>query len=74
MYKIGVFLLLVTLLSIWQLRVFQREGFQYAIWGYTILMSIAAIVGSLELARITIPSPLAPLESVFEPIGKMLLP
>lgn len=73
MARVIGFLLFLGLLSYLQIRSLLAKGQKKEAAVYSGLIGIAAIIGSLLIAGIDLPSPTVPLRMVFEPIGKMIL-
>ncbi|GIM47135.1 hypothetical protein DNHGIG_26840 [Collibacillus ludicampi] len=65
-----LFIIGVTILQITKIR---KENQMRDIIVYSVLMGMAAFLGSLMILGIPIPSPTKPLKYVFEPIGKLIL-
>ncbi|MGZ4111777.1 MAG: hypothetical protein ACXVP5_04990 [Tumebacillaceae bacterium] len=69
---IGLLLIGMTILSSYQVRGFFTQGLKKESVVYLFLMGGAALIGSLLLADVTIPSPSVPLKTIFEPIGHLI--
>lgn len=67
------FLLLIGVVSVLQLRPMLAKGMKKEAAAYGSLMGLAALIGSLLIAGVDVPSPTVPLRMVFEPIGKAIL-
>jgi putative effector of murein hydrolase len=65
------YLLFLTVILLWQMR--SLKGRKKEMIVFSILMGLGAVLGSLMILGIPIPSPTQPLRYVFEPLGKMLL-
>ena len=67
------FLLLAGVVSVLQMRPLLAKGLKKEAAVYGSLMGLAALIGSLLIAGVDVPSPTVPLRVVFEPIGKAIL-
>lgn len=68
-----LFLLLISVVSYFQLRyIWHKEGKKEAVL-YSFLMALAAVVGSMLIAGIPVPNPNDYITMIFEPIGKAIL-
>lgn len=56
-----------------QVRQFSRKGMNREIWAYVGLIVLVAVIGSLQMTGVKLPSPAIPTERIFEPMGKWLL-
>ncbi len=70
--KISVFLVIVGLLSYFQMRRIRSKGDKKGALAYCFLMSLAAVVGVMLIAGVKMPSQ-STLTKIFEPIGKAVL-
>ncbi len=61
------------MLTYFQVKRFVKNKMYKEIWIYIGLMLFGAIIGSIQIGGITLASPVVPLETVFEPLGKWLL-
>ncbi|GLI09811.1 hypothetical protein YDYSG_58440 [Paenibacillus tyrfis] len=71
--KIAFFLLLVAYLSFLQYRAFRGKKKTELIVNIGLMLT-AAVIGTLLIAGVDIPSPAIPLTAIFEPIGKWVFP
>jgi hypothetical protein len=69
---IGLMLIGMVVLSAYQVRGFFMQGLKKESIVYLCLMGGAALIGSLLLADVNIPSPSGPLKTFFEPIGRLI--
>lgn len=70
---IGGFLVFLILLSYFQIRSILAKGNKKEACVYGFLMGLAAVIGSLLIAGVEIPSPNIVFTKIFEPIGKAVL-
>ncbi|WP_028612845.1 hypothetical protein [Paenibacillus harenae] len=70
---IALFLLFVAYLSFWQFRALHGKT-KIEIIVNIGLMLTAAVIGTMLIADVDIPSPAIPLTAIFEPIGKWIFP
>ncbi|MCU6797480.1 hypothetical protein OB236_35685 [Paenibacillus sp. WQ 127069] len=70
--KMALFLMFVIGLSYLQIQNMLSKGDK--VIAYMGLMLTAAVIGSLLIADVHLPSPATPLKAVFEPIGKWVFP
>lgn len=71
--QIGLYVVCVIMLSFVRIRSFLRNQQKKEAALYGGLMIICALLGSLLLAEVEIPSLVIPYEIVFQPIGKAIL-
>lgn len=69
----GGYLIFMTIGTIIRVRSLIRlqKNKEAAVYGG--LMGLSAIVGTLILAEVQLPSPIVPFKAAFEPIGKLIL-
>lgn len=71
-FKIAGLLIFMGLLSYFQIKqIYIKDGGK-AVLAYVLLMSLAALIGSLLIAGVEIPSQVS-ISKIFEPIGKAVL-
>lgn len=68
-----VYLTFIGTLCYIQVRQFSRKGMNREIWAYVGLMVFVAVIGSIQMAGVKLPSPAIPTERLFGPMGKWLL-
>lgn len=71
--QIVVYVVSIIVLSFVQTKLFLKNRQLKEAALYVGLMTVCAVLGSLFLAGIDIPSLVVPYEIVFQPIGKMIL-
>ena len=71
--QISGFVILIMVWSFIEIRslLVKQQTKEAAVYGG--LMGVSAIIGSLLMARVELPSLVVPYEIVFQPIGKMIL-
>lgn len=72
--NIAFFLLFIASISYVQINVLSGKREKKEVIIYAGLMLIAAVIGSLLLAGVHLPSPAIPLQAVFGPVGKFFFP
>lgn len=72
--QISIYVVCVVVLTFIRIQLFLRKQQKKEAALYGGLMLICALLGSLLLADVEIPSLVVPYEIVFQPIGKMILP
>ncbi|SFS63085.1 hypothetical protein [Paenibacillus sp. BC26] len=71
--KITGYVLLLSVWAIVKIKALRRQQKNKEAVVYGCILASAAIVGSILLARVKLPSFVEPARMIFEPIGKMLL-
>lgn len=71
--QIGLYVVCVSVLSIVRIQSLMRKQQKKEAALYGGLMTVCAVLGSLLLAEVQIPSLVVPYEIIFQPIGKMIL-
>lgn len=71
--QIGLYVVCVIVLSFVRIQSFLRKQQKKEAALYGGLMTICALIGSLLLADVDVPSLVVPYEFVFQPIGKAIL-
>lgn len=66
----------VLLLAVWSIvrirgLLGRQQNIEAAVYGS--IMAVTAVIGSLLIARVNLPSFMSPVIAILEPIGKMLL-
>ncbi|RCW42263.1 hypothetical protein [Paenibacillus prosopidis] len=71
--QIGLYIVFVTVMSLVRIQSLLRKQQKKEAALYGGLMTVCAVLGSLLLAGVAIPSLVVPYEMIFQPIGKMIL-
>ncbi|MBD0383177.1 hypothetical protein [Paenibacillus sedimenti] len=72
--KIALYLLFIACICYVQIVELIRNKEKKDAFFYTGFMLTAAVIGSLFIAGVPVPSPYLPLKAVFEPVGKWFFP
>ncbi|MFD2171290.1 hypothetical protein [Tumebacillus lipolyticus] len=71
-FNVFLYLLFVACASLFQIKRLKRKEMKKELAVYSLLISLAAVIGALLIGGSELPSPSQPLQEVFSPLGRLL--